>query len=330
MIRNKEFIKSIIAQAIVVAAGITVLGVTKISPILLLLIVEGLLMGIHSWYTYARYREIGRLTSYVSTFEYGKESLALEDNEEGELSILKSTLYKLCMKLLHQKELLSQDKVFLADAISDISHQLKTPLTSITVMADLLDQKDLDERKRKEFIRNIVISLDRMNWLIQALLKIAKLDAGSVTLKKEEVSMQSLVEAASKEFLVSMDINDQNFIIEGDPAVTLCCDKAWTVEAISNLIKNGMEHTPAGGAIKVSYGDNNIYTFVSIEDTGVGIAKEDLPHIFERFYRGKNSSINSVGIGLPLAKTIIMQQKGTIDVSSEEGTGTRFFLKFYR
>lgn len=330
MLRNREFLVSVLLQVGIVVLG-TVFLANKVLPAVWCLILTGILViAVHIWYTRKRYAEIKRLTEYISDFQYGEESLDLLDNREGELSILKNQLYKMCLTLLHQKELLKQDKVFLANAISDISHQLKTPLTSITVMADLLEEQELSESKRREFTRNISNSLERMRWLIQSLLKISKLDAGSVTFKKDYVNLNQLIHRACNSFLVQMDINDQQLIIEGDEALGLVCDQAWTMEAVSNIVKNCIEHTKAKGTIKISYLDNHLYTVIVIEDTGVGITKEDLPHIFERFYRGKNTSIDSVGIGLALSKSIVTEQKGVIEVESELGVGTKFTMKFYR
>lgn len=330
MIRNKEFRYSLYLQIAIVVLLLALINRNYLSGESAITILGVLTIVMQFIVAKYRYDKIRDLEEYVRMFEYRKSSLGVLDNEEGELSILKNTLYKLSMTLLHQKELLQQDKEYLADAISDISHQLKTPITSILVMTDLLDQEELEEAKRKEFLRNILNSVKRMEWLVQSLLKIAKLDAGSIVLKKEAVSITELIEAASKEFRIPMELREISFVAEGDSSISLCCDKAWTVEALSNIIKNCMEHTRPGGTVKVSYEDNAIYTLVTISDTGVGIRKEDLPHIFERFYRGKNASIHSVGIGLALSKTIFMRQKATIDAHSEEGKGATFVIKFYR
>ncbi|BBF45037.1 sensor protein resE [Lachnospiraceae bacterium KM106-2] len=330
MLKNKEFVMSVMLQVIVLLILVVLLRVHIVDSIYIVLLGGVVMIGIHIWYTRRRYQEMKKLTEYISSFQYGKESLDLLDNREGELSILKNQLYKMCLTLLHQKELLKRDKIFLANAISDISHQLKTPLTSITVMADLLEQQELSEEKRKEFTRNILNSLDRMRWLIQSLLKIAKLDAGSVTFREDSVNIKRLLEKACNSFLVQMDVNDQTLTIEGDENLSLICDQAWTLEAISNIVKNCIEHTKVGGSITISYSDNHLYTLIEIADTGVGIQQEDLPHIFERFYRGKNASTDSVGIGLALSKSIIVEQKGAIEVESTPEVGSKFRLKFYR
>ncbi|MDO5294666.1 MAG: HAMP domain-containing sensor histidine kinase [bacterium] len=330
MLKNKEFLITVLLQGSVLILGVIFLSMEIVSPTWCLVLTAAAIILVNIIATRRRYAQIKKLTEYISDFQYGEESLDLLDNREGELSILKNQLYKLCLTLLHQKELLRKDKIFLANAISDISHQLRTPLTSITVMADLLEQQDLSEQKRKQFTRNILNSLERMRWLIESLLKISKLDAGSVVFKRETVKIQQLIKKACSSFLVQMDIQDQMLVIEGEEALEFDCDIAWTLEAISNIVKNCMEHTGPGGTIRISYSDNHLYTSIVIEDTGVGIAKEDLPHIFERFYRGKNASIDSVGIGLALSKSIVTEQKGVIEVESEPGVGTTFRLKFYR
>ena len=250
------------------------------------------------------------------------------DIEEGELSILKSNIYKVTTKLKYQKELLKQDKVTLATAMADISHQLKTPLTSMMVMNDLLKSEE-DGEKREEFLKTQSDQLDRMNWLIQTLLKLSKLDAGSVLLTKEDIAADELIKDVMKPFEIQMDIKNISFVSEISDALVMC-DKNWTVEAIQNIVKNCIEHMDEGGSLKVSLIDTNIFSQILINDTGCGIAAEDIPHVFERFYRGKNAGKDSVGIGLALAKTIIENQHGEISVKSEAGVGSTFDIKLYK
>jgi len=250
---------------------------------------------------------------------------------EGELSILKNELYKLSLTLNSQAELLLRDKTYLADSLSDISHQLKTPLTSMLMMVDFLEEDSLPEDKRKEFLRNISIGLERLEWLVQALLKLSKLDADAVRFKNETIDVYSLLKKAVEPLVIPMEIRGITLDMpQIQETVTMKGDFHWFMEALTNIIKNCMEHTKPDGRIKIAYSDNNLYTKIVIEDTGVGIDKEDLPHIFERFYKGKNSKSDSVGIGLALSKQIITRQKGSIEVTSIAMVGTKFEIKIYQ
>lgn len=281
-------------------------------------------------YTRYRYREIAKLSSYLREITSGNYSLDVRDNQEGELSILKNDIYKVTLMLSEQRSLLQEDKIKLTNAISDISHQLKTPLTSMMVMADLLSDPELDRSKRIEFVRNISTQLDRIGWLISALLKFSKIDAGTAQFKKERVKVSELIQKSIEPVLVPMDIKEQKLTIHGEDATFFLGDLNWSSEAIVNILKNGVEHTPAGGEITISYAENAIFTEIIISDNGKGIPKDEIPHLFKRFFKGKQASEDSVGIGLALAQSIITSQNGTIDVKSEPGAGTEFQIKFYK
>ena len=279
-------------------------------------------------FTKKRYRRLSELNDYLSAVCSGKYDLDIEDNTEGELSILKNNLYKVISILRTQNEMLKNDKVYLADSLADISHQLKTPLSSMMVMTDLLSEEE-DESKRAQFIEVIENQLEKMKWLITNLLKLSKLDAGTIRLKKEENSITEIIEAVASPFEILLELKQ----IELDKAArnfSICIDKSWTVEALQNILKNCIEHTNAGGRISISTERTNIYDSVIIKDNGVGIAPEDLPHIFERFYHGKNSSKESIGIGLALSKAILEKENADIIVISHEDKGTEFEVRFYK
>lgn len=274
-----------------------------------------------------RNKKLNELNNYLSLICSGNYNLDLNENTEGELSILKNNLYKVITILQTQKEVLEKDKSFLADNLADISHQLKTPLTSIMVLIDLV-KTEQDEEKRKEFIDIIESQLDKTKWLISNLLKISKLDADTVKFNVESVSVKALVQESVKPFLVSMDLKNISFVDTSTDA-TVNVDFSWTSEAIMNVVKNCIEHTDKNGTLSISSTHTNLYDSIIIKDNGKGIAKEDLPHIFERFYHGKNSSSESVGIGLALTKEILLKQNGSISVKSTENVGTEFEIKLY-
>ncbi|WP_226669680.1 sensor histidine kinase [Metabacillus litoralis] len=281
-------------------------------------------------FTKWRYQEIEKLSSYLRRISNGDYSLDLRDNYEGELSILKSDIYKVTLMLSEHHSLLQEDKVKLTNAISDISHQLKTPLTSMMVMADLLGDVQLDEMKRQEFTNNIRVQLERIDWLVTSLLKLSKIDAGTVAFKKDHVYVCELIERAIQPVLVPMDIKQQVLKVSGKNEVSFIGDFNWTAEAIINILKNCVEHTKDGGTISISFSENALFTELIVSDNGEGISKEDLPYIFKRFYKGKNAGEDSVGIGLAMAYGMIKSQQGDIEVKSIHGEGTEFIIKFYK
>lgn len=285
-------------------------------------------------FTLCRYRAIKKLSDYLikvqNSGQAAYDTMALDSYREGELSILKTEIYKVTRILIEQKEKLKNEKLFLADSLADISHQLKTPLTSMTVMADLLDDENISGEKRTEFVRNIHIQLNRIDWLVSTLLKMSKLDAGTIKMSPSYVNMRELAELSFNHLMIPMELKNQTFEISGDVNAGCICDRNWMSEAIANIGKNCMEHTPVGGSINVAVEDNSIYSKIIISDNGSGIDKEDLPHIFERFYKGKNSSKDSVGIGLAFAKQIVTAHDGTIEVSDRSGGGAQFEIRLYK
>lgn len=330
MLRNKEYRRMIyvLTAALCISTGIACLfGLT----VGLIVLISGLLFSsISILYTRKRYKELERLSHYLRRIYSGDYSFDIRDNTEGELSILKSEIYKVTLILSNQAKALQSEKEQLADAISDISHQLKTPLTSMMVMTDLLNKDNLSSDKRKEFTRNLEHQLKRMEWLLTSLLKLSRLDAGTVIFKKEPVKVQELLQKAIDPLMIPMELKEQIFHVQGEEGVTFLGDMGWTTEAIINILKNCMEHTRIGGEISVSFLENPIFTEITVTDNGTGIDREDLPYIFKRFYKGKNAGDDSVGIGLAMAKSIIYGQNGDISVTSREHQGTSFSIKFYK
>ncbi|HKL78817.1 MAG TPA: HAMP domain-containing sensor histidine kinase [Mobilitalea sp.] len=330
MLRNKDFKIMILIMSFISMSGVILaFFIAPLAGVLLLLIAL-LMMSIIIVYTQKRYRDIDKLSRYLRRIYNGDYSLDIRDNMEGELSILRNDVYKMTMILSKQNELLKSEKEQLATALSDISHQLKTPLTSMMVMADLLSRDKLESEKRKDFTKNLMQQLERMEWLLTSLLKLSRLDAGTVELKKETITVERLVKQAVKPLLIPMELKEQELIIEGDNQVNFVGDLNWTSEALINILKNCLEHTRKGGSISIIYGENPLYTEIVILDNGSGIAHEDLPFVFKRFFRGKNAGDESVGIGLAMAKSIITSQKGDLSLTSQLNQGTRFSVKFYK
>lgn len=330
MMRNREIQVLLIIMSLFSLVAMGIAAIFSILAAIIVLINSILLIGASLLFTSWRYRELEKLSEYLRKISAGESSLDLRDNYEGELSILKNDIYKVTLMLSEQGEHLKEDKLKLTNAISDISHQLKTPITSMMVMADLLSNEELPMDKREEFTRNIRIQLERIEWLVSSLLKLSKIDAGTAYFKKDPVQVDKLIQKALAPLLIPMDIKEQSILIQGEEHTTFLGDLNWTSEAIINILKNCVEHTPNGGAISITFSENALFTEIVIADNGIGIPKEDLPYIFRRFYKGKNASDESIGIGLAMAHSIITSQNGTIDVTSDKDQGTRFHIKFYK
>ncbi|MEK5146878.1 HAMP domain-containing sensor histidine kinase [Psychrobacillus sp. FSL K6-4615] len=330
MLRNREIQWLFVTMCSISLVAIVISAMMSLAVAVLTCITSALLITCSLVFTRWRYTEIGNLSSYLRQISNGNYTLDVRDNQEGELSILKNDIYKVTLMLSEHSALLQHDKVQLTNAISDISHQLKTPLTSMTVMADLLSEPELPPDKRTEFTRNIRIQLERIGWLVSSLLKFSKIDAGTVQFKKDSILVRTLFQKSLEPVLIPMDIKQQTVSIKGDDAVSFLGDLNWSAEAVINILKNCVEHTPEGGAISISFAENALYTEVIIADNGKGISKEELPYVFQRFYKGKNASEDSVGIGLALSHSIITSQNGDININSEKGMGTQFHIKFYK
>lgn len=232
-------------------------------------------------------------------------------------------------KLNHQANLLMEDKKYLLNSIADISHQIRTPLTAINLIVSRL-RGEKNEADRHRLLHELKQLLVHMDWLIEALLKMAKLDAETVSMKKKTVNVSDLLKKSVQDFLIPMELREQNLVIDCTDMVSLRGDEYWLREAVGNIVKNCMEHTPAGGEICIRAAENHLYTEITVSDNGAGIDKEDLPHIFERFYKGKNSSGSSVGIGLALARMIVVAQEGTLSATNRINGGAKFEIRFYK
>ena len=298
-------------------------------------------------------KKISEITKYIEEINNGNYALDIQENTEDELSILKNELYKITVMLKEQSENSINDKIGLKKSLEDISHQLKTPLTSITIMLDnLLDNPDMDKDTRNDFIKSIYREISNINFFIQALLKLSKLDSNTIKFNSKEEDIRDILEEAKQNVAMlcdlknieieiqRIDIKNDNEIDDMDKSKTIqatdiiepkvICDLKWQVEAITNILKNCVEHSNNNTKINISYSENRMYSEIIIKDNGAGIDKEDLKHIFERFYKGKNSSKDSIGIGLSLSKQIIEKDNGYITVESKTGKGTKFNIRYLK
>ncbi len=327
MLRNKDYRRLLLILAgLIIAATVAGLLVSPASGIVcggsaLAVSVAALL------YTRRRYQNIAHLSAYLKRIISGEYALDVRDNTEGELSILKNEIYKVTVMLRERGEQLQRDKTALQDALSDISHQLKTPVTSMFVMTDLLLMPDLPEDKRLAFTDRIRAQLERLSWLVSSLLKLSRLDAKAVAFRRASVPAARLLGKAMEPLRIPAELKSIALEIE-DNGASLLCDENWTAEAVLNIAKNCVEHTPENGRIRIVCTENPLFAQLHIEDSGPGISPDDLPHIFTRFYRGKNAAGDSVGIGLAMAATIVQEQSGSIEAGQAASGGSAFTLRF--
>ncbi len=299
--------------------------------IILIVLFSVLYMAIIFIYLKQRDKKINQITQYINEIKNRKYDLNINENSEDELSNLKNELYKITIMLKEESEISRQDKEKIKMSVEDISHQLKTPLTSIMIMLDnLKDNPNMDEDTKQKFIFEISKQVDWINWLVISILKLSRLEADVVKFSNNKINVKKFIDEIIGNLEIPIEIKNQKISIEGDEDASFIGDYKWQQEAITNIIKNAIEHNKENGKITIKYKENVLFTKITIIDEGQGIAKEDLKHIFERFYKAQNSSDNSVGIGLSLAKNIIEKNNGMINCKSEIGNGTEFIVKYMK
>lgn len=278
-----------------------------------------------------RNKKIEQLIQYMEQIMQKNYELKIENNTEDELTHLRNEIYKITILLKEQADTEQKERKQLSKSISDISHQLKTPLTSISIMLDnMIENPSMEEKTKEQFIHEIRRQIEWINWLVNSLLKLSRLDANVEIFQQEEIKIEELIQNTIQNLAIPIEIKNQEIIVQGDKNAKIIGDYKWQLEAITNVVKNAIEHTPENKKIWITLEENSLFTKIVIKDEGPGIAKEDIKHIFERFYKGKNSSENSIGIGLALAKTIIEKQNGYISCYSKLKEGTVFEIKYMK
>lgn len=294
------------------------------------------IFGIASLSIFMRYvliqeKELKEINEYIKEVNNKNYSLKIEDNKDGELSRLRNELYKTTVILREAAENSEEEKEKLSIAIADISHQLKTPLTSIRIMLDnISDNPDMPQEIREDFIQDISKQVEHMNSLVISLLKIAKFDAGTIKMENEEIDAKKLIDSVINNLAILIEIKEIEVITKIDEKAIFIADYKWQQEALTNILKNAIEHSQPKSNIYIIVENTSIFLKIKIKDEGQGIEQKDLKHIFERFYRAKNCNEDSIGIGLSLAKTIIEQNNGYIKATSEVGEGTLFEIKYIK
>ncbi len=298
--------------------------------IVIIILCAGSIVSVFVIYLINRKKKINYLDSYLQKVSNGKYYTELEKESEDELNRLKDSLYKITVMLKEDAESKRLQNETILNSVANISHQLKTPLTSIQILLDnIIESTDMNENTRKKFTLEILRQVKGMNFLILALLKLSRLDAGVVEFENKEINLKNLVEDIISDLDVVVDIK-QISIIKNIKDVTITGDYNWNKEAILNIIKNAVEHTQEGKNVYIDIDENDVYSKITVTDEGNGIAKKDLKHIFEKFYKVTDSDSNSFGIGLALSKSIIEKQNGYISVDSKIGEGTTFIIKYLK
>lgn len=295
-----------------------------------LIIIIASLCILYFRYNYKRKNDIKDIIKYIEQINRRNYELEIDSISEDELSILKNEIYKTAVMLKEAALNSNKDKLNLKKSLEDISHQLKTPLTSILVLLDnLIDEPDMDSSIRNDFIIDIKRNVININFLVQALLKLSKFDANTVHFIKKENDLEMIVKEAIKNVSTLCDLRNINIKLNTLENAKVVCDAKWQIEAITNTIKNAIEHSKDNSSIIINIDNNRVYSKIEVIDFGDGISKRDIKHIFERFYKGENATSNSIGLGLALAKTIIEEDKGSIAVESNE-SNTKFTIKYFK
>lgn len=275
-------------------------------------------------------KNIKKITKVIDEINKKNYELKIEDFTEDELSILKDAIYKTTLTLKESAENSIKDKINIKKSLEDISHQIRTPLTSILINIDnIIDNTSTKSEQKEIILRKIKREALNINTLVENLLKLSRFDVNTIKFTRNNYLLKDLISDSLESVLPLADLNNIKININGNDKEYLFCDKMWEKEALGNILKNAIEHSYKNDIININYETNNVYSKIEIINNGATISKKDLKHIFERFYKGENSSSNSFGIGLSLAKVIIEKDNGKISVSSINNK-TIFTIKYYK
>lgn len=297
---------------------------------IVLLVISIVIFLLIFFYDKKEKRELDKIIDYLKELNRGNYDLKIDLNSEGILSILKNEIYTTTVMLREMASREYLDKITLKENLANISHQLKTPLTSISILVDNLCDEEVDKKTELEFLNDIKRQVDNINYLVIVLLKLSRFDANVITFKKDDINVKKLILECMKNLDVIREVKNINIHVSGANDVEFIGDYKWESEAISNIIKNAIEHTLNDKNIYISFKDKSLYTEIIIEDEGLGMSEKEKNRIFERFYKGSSTNSNNFGIGLSLAKEIITKDNGKIIVKSEVNKGTKFIIRYYK
>ena len=339
MLRNREFRQFVIVFALITAVAVMLgFAISRLAGILALASAAAFGAAFFA-FTKARYNSIAQISNQIDQVLHNTDNLYIGEADEGELSILHSEITKMTLRIREQNDALKKEKTHLADSLADIAHQLRTPLTSVNLILSLLANNP-DKNERQALVRETEELLVQMDWLLTSLLKLSRLDAGIVVFQSEPIELSSLINVALRTLLIPIELHDIDVQVDAPKGLMIQGDSSWLSEALQNILKNCMESidridridkleiTGENGKIEIVCRDNPLFTEIAIHDSGVGFKEEDLPRLFDRFYRGKNQSATGYGIGLALCKMIITRQGGTITAKNHPQGGAIFALRF--
>lgn len=327
MIRNKE-LRQFGFSFLLITAVTVILGFVIGAAAGVLALISAAAFGMVFFvFTKARYRSIAHISEQVDLVLHNADHLYISEADEGELSILQSEITKMTLRIREQNDALKKEKEHLSDSLADIAHQLRTPLTSANLILTLLE-KNPDEDERKALLRETEELFAQMEWLINSLLKLSRLDAGIVAFQSAQVEMTALINTAVRPLLISMELH--NIVLKTDvpDGMIIQGDLSWLSEAIRNILKNCIQSVGDNGRIEIICEDTLLFGEITIHDSGAGFEEEDLPHLFERFYRGKNDGACGYGIGLALSRMIISRHEGTVTAKNYPQGGAVFCIRF--
>lgn len=302
----------------------------SVTAALVLLTTSVVMLAVQAIFLEKRQQRLSDLCDEIDEILHGTESVSFDAYQEGEIGILSAELQKMTIRLREQNAVLREDRQFMKEALEDMSHQLRTPLTTMLLILGMMREPELSKAQRMECVQELCGLLSRMQWMLETLLNLSRLDAGAVKFQIEKLHMADIIQASLDQLSIAIELKNitVHTKIEGEPVFQ--GDRQYCTEALINLLKNCMEHTPNGGTITIHAHDNGIYTGIIITDSGNGIDQKDLPHIFERFYRGSVFSKNGYGIGLAFAQKVIAAQNGSLQVRNAVPHGAEFDLRIYR
>lgn len=330
LLRSPDVKSSAIVQLCISLTGFVICLFFSIPAAFVLLTVSVALLVIQLRFVSKRQQRLSELCDEIDKILRGAEHVAFDMFREGELSFLSSEVHKMTVRLREQNSALQQDRQFMKEALEDMSHQLRTPLTTMTLILGMLRDPGLSRPERTGYMHEMRDMLARMQWIVETMLSLSRIEAGAVTFRAEAISVSELISSAAEPLSITMELKSITLLTEAEGEPMLIGDRQYLCEAIVNLLKNCIEHTPQGGSITIKTSENSLFTGITITDSGDGIPPEELPHIFDRFYRGAHFSRSGFGIGLAFAQRIITSQNGSLQARSVLPHGAEFDIRIFK